>query len=118
MSDKQFSFGSKQKYILYLVAGLLWLVGIVVLHYFDGLSILSFAALSLILIGCSSYTLKIKWWVYVGIIVVGIYWIYASYLEHIDPIGNAGVREWWIQGVLAILVGIYGLIQGALARFH
>jgi apolipoprotein N-acyltransferase len=118
MLDKQSSLGSKQKYVLYLVAGLLWLIGIAVFCYFDGLSILSFAALSLILIGCSFYTLKIKWWVNIGIIVIGIYWIYASYVEYIDPIGNAGAREWWLQGVIAILVGIYGLIQGALVRFR
>ncbi len=116
MSNQQYLFAPNQRRLLYLVAGLLWLIGIAVLHYFDGLSILSSLGLTLVLFGSSSSTQKIKWWVNVGIIIVGLFWIDMSYLEHIDPIGNASVRDWWTLGVLAILVGIYWLVQRALAH--
>lgn len=75
--------------------------------------------MSFTLVGSSVYTQKIKWWVNIGIIVVGIFWIYMSYLEHIDPIGNASVRdtrEWWILGVIAILAGVYWIIQRVVAK--
>jgi hypothetical protein len=118
MSNKQYSFTQKQKRTLYLVTGLIWLLGIAILHYFDGLSLLSFVALSLVLIGSSSYTYEIKWWVNIAIIVLGIFWISMSYLEQNDPIGVAGVTEWWILGVTSILVGIYWLVQKTVARFQ
>ncbi len=93
MSSQQSLFAPKQKRLLYLVAGLLWLAGIATLYYFNGLSILSFVALSLALWGSSSYTREIKWWMNISIIGVGIFWIFMAYLERIDPIGNASVRE-------------------------
>jgi hypothetical protein len=116
MSNEQYVFTLKQRRLLYFVSGLLWLIGIAILYYFDGLSILSFLLLSIVLLGCGSYTLEIKWWVNIGVIIVGIIWIGLSYLEHIDPIGIEDVKEWWIGGTIAILVGIYWLSQRTLTR--
>lgn len=118
MSNGHYSFGPKQKRVLHVITGLLWLVGLAILRYFDGLSVFSFSALSLALVGSSSYPVKIKWWANIGIMIMGIYWIGASYLEYIDPIGNANVRLWWILGVSSILVGIYLLVQRVAADFH
>lgn len=115
MSNGKLVFISKQKYILYFVSGLLWLVGMAIFRYFDGLSILAFIALSLTLIASVFHTSEIKWWVNIAVIVIGIFLIGMSYLERTDPIGVMDVKEWWLFGIIAILVRIYWLVQRVLA---
>ncbi len=111
MLGEQYFFTPKQKRVLYVVAGLLWLIGIAILRFFDGLSVLSFVGISFVFTGSSSSNLKIKWWVNIGVLIVGLFLIGMSYLEHVDPIGVADVEELWIVGVIAILVGTYWLVQ-------
>ena len=115
-SSKQYSFGQKQKHTLHLVAGLLWLVGNTILYFFDGASVLTFLLLSFVWVGVASYAGEIKWWVNIGVMIVGVFWLGMSYLERNNPIGITGVREWWILGLIAILVGTYWLAQRVLAR--
>lgn len=118
MSDIQFNFTQKQQQILYIVAGALWLIGIIILWNFNGLTILSFAVISLFLILATQYKGKIKMWVNIGIIATGLLWTYLSYLEHIDPVekGNESVQEWWQVGVIVILVGVFWLSQRVVER--
>ena len=118
MTNRENIIIKHQKRALRLGAVLLWIIGVVVLLYFDGLSLISFLGLSFALIGSDLYSKEIKWWAKIGVIVVGIFWVGLSYLEHVDPVGAVEVREWWILGVIAILVGVYWLLQSALAKFY
>ncbi len=117
MPAKRYLFGPNQKRVLYLAAALLWLIGILTFKYLGGLSIVSLVGFSVALLACVSSTVEIKWWINISVFVMGIFWITASYSEYIDPIGNASIREWWILGVIDVIVGIYWLIQRALAIF-
>jgi len=52
MSNNQYSFTPKQKRILHLSAGLLWVIGIAILYRFSGLSFLSFIILDSLPVKC------------------------------------------------------------------
>ena len=118
MLEEQYFFAPKQKRVLSFVAGLLWLIGIVILRFFDGLSVISFVGMSFVFIGSSSSTLKIKWWVNIVVLIVGPFLIWMSYLEHLDPIGVSSIEKLWVVGIIATLIGIYWLIQRVFARLQ
>ena len=65
-----------------------------------------------------SSTLKIKWWVNIGVLIVGPFLIWMSYLEHLDPIGVSSIEKLWVVGIIATLIGIYWLIQRVFARLQ
>ena len=116
MGDKQYSFTSKQRRMLYLVAGLFWLLGIAILYYSNELSVYSFVAWSVFWIGLGSYNKEVKWWANLSWIAVGFFYIVMWYLDYINPSGAIDVKKWWILGIGIILMGIYWLVQKALVR--
>ena len=118
MADKQYSFTSKQRRMLYLVAGSFWLFGIAILYFSNELSVLSFVALSVFWIGLSSYNKEVKWWANISWIAVGIFYIVMWYLDYINPSGATDVKKWWVLGIALIQMGIYWLFQRALVRLN
>ncbi len=112
---EQYSFTPKQRYVLYLVAGLLWLVGIAISYNLDGVSIRSFTGLTLALIICVFSTQKVKLWVNISVIAMGIFYIVMWYSDYLNPSGTPDVKHWWIYGLSLTFTGIYWLLQRALA---
>lgn len=102
----------RMRHLAMFLAAALWLVGMGILYRFGGLSIFTFLFFSLMLAGCTVHIQKIKLWANLGWIAAGAYFIYMSYMERLRPLGMATwAADWWIAGVLLILVGVLWLVQ-------
>jgi hypothetical protein len=105
---------SNPEFILKLTAILLWLIGLGILYWFGRMSILSFIFLSFFL-GISSFSSrKIKPIYCIGMIAIGILWIWMSYIENVDPMGISHVTEYWIGGLIIILSALILLARNIL----
>jgi len=98
-----------------LLTAALWLIGMGTLHYFGGLSVFTFGFYSLILAACTVHIQRISLWANIGWIAAGLYFIYMSYSTRVHPLGTATwAADWWIAGLLLILVGVIWAVQHAM----
>ncbi len=92
-----------------LTGGILWLVGLGILYWGDGLSIFAFVLATIVLLGNTISPLAENPRTALLGGVIGCVLIWLAYLEHTDPIDaarDAYIKDYWIGGVIIILLSI------------